>query len=85
MGFNDCIYIDADTVNKQILLLDYTHRQILKQSYILKNQFQNKWALLENNCFLIDGLNVYYIKEVIIKRLDKFKIKYILSPTILYF
>ncbi len=85
MGFNNCVYVDIDNVNKNILLSDYTKEQVLKKSYILSNQFQSKWLNLEKNCYLIANLSVYYIKEVIIKRLNKFHIKYILSPTTLYF
>ncbi len=85
MGYNNCVFVDVDTVNKKILLSDYTEKQSLKQSYILRNQFQNKWSYLEKNIYLIDALSVYYIKEVISKRLDKFKIKYILSPATIYF
>lgn len=85
MGYNNCIYIDIDLKNKKIILFDYTKEEYLKKIYILKNQFQNKWNCLSDNRYLLDDLNVYNIKEVISKRLNKFKINYVLSPSTLYY
>lgn len=85
MRYNNCVYIDIDTEKKIILLSDYTKEERLKKHYILSNQFPNKCSHLSENLYLINTLNLYSIKEVIIQRLKKFKIHYILSPSTICF
>lgn len=83
--FKDCVLIDINKMDNSIQLTDYTSKSMLKINMILRSQFSNAWIDFGNGSYSIQKLNVHFLKDIIIKRLERYHINYVLSPeTILY-
>ncbi len=77
--YKNCILIDIDKSNQSIVLTDYTDSKRLRVPMIMKSQFGQNWMNVCENSYLIKKLNVHILKDIIIKRLELYKIDYVLS------
>lgn len=83
--YKNCVLIDINKTDNSIILTDYSNEKKLKISMILKSQFGSHWIECGNDIYRINQLSVHVLKDIIIKRLQLYKIEYVLSSeTIIY-
>ena len=75
----NCVYVDVDENNQRILLNDYTETQALKNPRALRTCFGECWIDLGVDAYGIDRLRLRDLRDVIIPRLDRQGIEYILT------
>lgn len=77
--YKNCVLIDINKIDNYIVLSDYTQNKKLKIPMILKSQFGTNWIDFNADTYKINKLSTHILKDIIVKRLNLYKIDYILS------
>lgn len=79
--FEKAIFVDLDERNSLISLADYTYEQLLASPMVLSSYISDKlWQQISNSKYQIKGLSIHLLRDIVIENLNRFGVKFYLSP-----